>query len=98
MSGGIRPEGQKSYALDRYPELKEKLEREHPKIVEDIIAKTPEQQKAFDGSCEPCPDRDYWPAADQWECTYTKGKRRSLIGYPHKPKDCPKKRDQNATH
>ena len=34
MSSGFRKKGQKSYALERYPELRKKLEKENPKLKE----------------------------------------------------------------
>ena len=34
MGSGFRKKGQKSYALERYPELKRKLEKENPKLKE----------------------------------------------------------------
>ena len=34
MGSEFRKKGQKSYALERYPELKKKLEKENPKLIE----------------------------------------------------------------
>ncbi len=32
MGGGTRKRGSKSYAIERYPELKKELEKENPKL------------------------------------------------------------------
>ena len=34
MGSGFRKKGQRSYALQRYPELKKNLEKENPKLKE----------------------------------------------------------------